>query len=264
MSKVKIQGNASGTGIFTVAAPATNTDRTITLPDVDATVLTTAGGTISGAIGIGANANSGNPLTIGRVNSVNEGGQIDLCRASDNASSWGIDIYGDTSTPALRFVDNTASATRMQIDGSGRVTMPFQPSFEVGGTGGLTFTSVGASEYKLTYASVYHNIGNHYSTSTGHFTAPVTGTYLFQAVMMGVASTSPHITFSINGSAQGGGGNYPNNNLYEHGSYSQNANWIRTVHIFRLQANDYVRVQSYAYNTVGSPDRCYFGGHLLG
>jgi hypothetical protein len=40
MSKVKIQGNASGTGIFTVAAPATNTDRTITLPDVDATILT--------------------------------------------------------------------------------------------------------------------------------------------------------------------------------------------------------------------------------
>jgi hypothetical protein len=50
MSKVKIQGNAGGTGIFTVAAPATNTDRTITLPDVDATVMTTAGGTISGRL----------------------------------------------------------------------------------------------------------------------------------------------------------------------------------------------------------------------
>jgi hypothetical protein len=52
MSKVKIQGNESGTGIFTVAAPATNTDRTITLPDVDATVLTTAGGTINGKVNI--------------------------------------------------------------------------------------------------------------------------------------------------------------------------------------------------------------------
>ena len=40
MSKVKIQGNASGTGIFTVAAPATNTDRIITLPDNAGTVLT--------------------------------------------------------------------------------------------------------------------------------------------------------------------------------------------------------------------------------
>ncbi len=161
-------------------------------------------------------------------------------------------------------LQNVSGIDLLSVDAVGRVTMPYQPSFEVGGAGGLTFTSVGASEYKLTYASVYHNIGNYYSTSTGHFTAPVTGSYLFQAVMMGVNTTSPHITFSINGSAQGGGGNYPNNNLYEHGSYSQNAYWIRTVHIFRLQANDYVRVQSYAYNSVGSPDRCYFGGHLLG
>jgi len=33
MSKVKIQGNASGTGTLTVAAPNTDTDRSITLPD---------------------------------------------------------------------------------------------------------------------------------------------------------------------------------------------------------------------------------------
>lgn len=35
MSKVKIQGNPGGTGIFTITAPPTNTDRTITLPDKD-------------------------------------------------------------------------------------------------------------------------------------------------------------------------------------------------------------------------------------
>ena len=33
MAKVKIQGNASGTGVLTVTAPNTSTDRTITLPD---------------------------------------------------------------------------------------------------------------------------------------------------------------------------------------------------------------------------------------
>jgi hypothetical protein len=33
MSKVVIQGNASGTGDFTIAAPNSNTDRTLTLPD---------------------------------------------------------------------------------------------------------------------------------------------------------------------------------------------------------------------------------------
>jgi hypothetical protein len=33
MSKVAIQGNASGSGLLTIAAPNTNTDRTLTLPD---------------------------------------------------------------------------------------------------------------------------------------------------------------------------------------------------------------------------------------
>jgi len=39
MSKVKIQGHASGTGVLTVTAPNTSTDRTITLPDTTGTLL---------------------------------------------------------------------------------------------------------------------------------------------------------------------------------------------------------------------------------
>jgi len=38
MAKVKIQGNASGTGVLTVTAPNTSTDRVITLPDGDVTL----------------------------------------------------------------------------------------------------------------------------------------------------------------------------------------------------------------------------------
>jgi len=43
MSRVVIQGDSSGTGDFTIAAPNSNTDRTLTLPDEAGTVLTTAG-----------------------------------------------------------------------------------------------------------------------------------------------------------------------------------------------------------------------------
>ena len=39
MAKVKIQGHASGTGVLTVTAPNTSTDRTITLPDTTGTLL---------------------------------------------------------------------------------------------------------------------------------------------------------------------------------------------------------------------------------
>ena len=42
MSQVTLQGDVSGTGIFTVAAPNSNTNRTLTLPDNSGTVITTA------------------------------------------------------------------------------------------------------------------------------------------------------------------------------------------------------------------------------
>jgi hypothetical protein len=41
MSKVSLAGNASGTGIFTIASPNSNTDRTLTLPDSSGTISTT-------------------------------------------------------------------------------------------------------------------------------------------------------------------------------------------------------------------------------
>ena len=42
MSSVKIEGNASGTGVFTIASPNSNTNRTLTLPDNTGTILTSA------------------------------------------------------------------------------------------------------------------------------------------------------------------------------------------------------------------------------
>ena len=47
MAKVKITGHASGTGILTVTAPNTSTDRTITLPDATGTLLNSDGSAAS-------------------------------------------------------------------------------------------------------------------------------------------------------------------------------------------------------------------------
>jgi hypothetical protein len=47
MSSVSIQGNASGTGIFTIASPNSNTNRTLTLPDSSGT-LALAGSSLTG------------------------------------------------------------------------------------------------------------------------------------------------------------------------------------------------------------------------
>jgi len=93
MAKVKIQGHASGTGILTVTAPNTSTDRTITLPDATGELLSTAGGTMTG------------DLTIGTVGSVTSSGAdlkitgtddifFNVAGASDNI----LQLYGNNST----------------------------------------------------------------------------------------------------------------------------------------------------------------------
>ena len=43
MSQIAIKGATTGTGVFTLESPATNTDRTLILPDEAGTVLTSAG-----------------------------------------------------------------------------------------------------------------------------------------------------------------------------------------------------------------------------
>jgi hypothetical protein len=43
MSKIALTPSATGTGVFTISSPATNTNRTLTLPDEAGTIITTAG-----------------------------------------------------------------------------------------------------------------------------------------------------------------------------------------------------------------------------
>ena len=67
MANVKIQGNVSGTGSLTIAAPNTNTDRTLTLPDESGTLLSSASPVIAqnGVPAFSAYSNSNQNLTTG-------------------------------------------------------------------------------------------------------------------------------------------------------------------------------------------------------
>jgi hypothetical protein len=53
MSKVSIQGDASGTGTLTIAAPNTNSNYTLTLPTNTGTVMTSASDTFAGGLTLG-------------------------------------------------------------------------------------------------------------------------------------------------------------------------------------------------------------------
>lgn len=67
-------------------------------------------------------------------------------------------------------------ADKLVIDTAGRVTVPYQPAFQTVGT---NYSQSGAAYSIIIPNVVYHNQGSHYNGSTGRFTAPVAGRYLF-------------------------------------------------------------------------------------
>jgi hypothetical protein len=106
MSLVKIQGNASGTGEFTIAAPNSNTNRTLTLPDA------------TGTVQVSGNAISGTTGSFSSDLSFNSGyGSAAVaygCRAWVN--------FNGTGTPAIRASGNVTSITD---NGTGDYTVNF-------------------------------------------------------------------------------------------------------------------------------------------
>ena len=74
MSKIALAPNASGTGTFTIAAPNSNTDRTLTLPDVAGEVVVNEGSGAfkidsSGNVGIGTSSPSVKLDVVGSISS---------------------------------------------------------------------------------------------------------------------------------------------------------------------------------------------------
>jgi len=110
MSAVQIQGNAAGTGTLTIAAPNTNSNQTLTLPDNTGTLLSTAS-TFAGT-GPAFSAYPTNALT------VTSGAAQKIVLAS--TASPGFDTNSNFSTANSRFTPTVAGY--YQINGCGYYT----------------------------------------------------------------------------------------------------------------------------------------------
>jgi hypothetical protein len=193
MAKVKIQGHASGTGILTVTAPNTSTDRTITLPDATGTLaLTTgdddklplAGGILTGDLDIsdtGAGA-----LTVGGTTNTYSSKvlfngadlSLDITDGTKHLASWSShggsshvgSAIGTRSNHDLALVTNDTKA--VIIDTSGQVTMPLQPAFFAQAT---EVTNLAVATTTVPWGTEVFDIGSNFASNT--FTAPVTGKY---------------------------------------------------------------------------------------
>ena len=138
MSKVAIQGNASGTGVFTIASPNSNTDRTLTLPDEAGTVLTRAAGSpddslvvdASGNVGVGTSSpsqklevagnmyinTSGNPYLQIKTSGA---GNNPYIRMQADTNYWNIQSTFSNTNDDLLFQYN--GTERMRLDSIGRL-----------------------------------------------------------------------------------------------------------------------------------------------
>ena len=104
-----------------------------------------------------------------------------------NGGDWRPCAYGQKYGQHYFYSDNsstqwnaqqqiTSMQTNMYITTQGWVRKQYQPAFDVVRNAG---TVGDAANQRIVFNSVLTNVGSHYNTSNGYFTAPTAGTYLF-------------------------------------------------------------------------------------
>ena len=126
MSKINLTPNASGTGVFTIASPNSNTDRTLNLPDEAGTVLSSSSD-IESQVKTATNATGSAPIY--------------SCRAWVN--------FNGTGTVAIRDSGNVSSITD---NGTGDYTVNFTTALEDANYSAVG-TSRGISGVNSTFAN---------------------------------------------------------------------------------------------------------------
>jgi hypothetical protein len=136
MSLVAISGNASGTGTLTIAAPNTNSNRTLTLPDSTGTLIV-------GTNGITAESNGGTGTTTGYYGFKNR--IINGAMAIDQRNA-GASVSGNAVYCLDRWLANASQNNKYTVQrNAGSVTPPAGFINYLGVTSSSAY-SVGASE----------------------------------------------------------------------------------------------------------------------
>ena len=142
---------------------------------------------------------------------------------------------GDTMTGALALPAGglNVGSGQLAVDASGYVTMSAQPAFyAMKNNGDMTGTSYAV------FNSVQVNIGGHYNSTNGRFTAPVAGTYMFSFNAL-KRSGAGRLALHKNGSYYGAGTSQTYSGSLGSGEVEHTASVIIT-----LAQNDYVQVQA--------------------
>jgi hypothetical protein len=144
MSRITLAPNASGTGTLTVAAPNTNTDRTITLPDVTTTLVgTDATQTLTNKTIASSQLTGALPAIDGSALTGIVTGGMTLLGTIATTSGSSVTLSGLTLTSykQLQFVvngvsQNSAAASALRLNGYSLVTLYAYSVADIGSGGG--------------------------------------------------------------------------------------------------------------------------------
>jgi len=209
----------------------------------------------NGKVGIGTDSPSSRLHISQSTDSVLSGLQI---RNTANSSSVyiyqdGADTKYDTGTSGNQ-IFRTGSSERMRIESSGIVTTPNQPAFSIYGNTNPNWTSdvIYLGHTGSGAAAFDTNIGNHFSYTTGKFTAPVAGTYFFSFSATTGDANSHFIDIHKNGARVGG-------HVLSYGYQYLSAT---NTCILTLASGDYIEARRRAANY--SLYSVNFSGYLIG
>jgi hypothetical protein len=112
MSKIALTPSATGTGVFTISSPATNTNRTLTLPDEAGTVLTSASSLASANL-TGTVTVSGSNVGIGTSSP-----RVKLDLRSDAVIAAPTPLANAVTSGVFAIGDSVGSVVGLQLNGS--------------------------------------------------------------------------------------------------------------------------------------------------
>jgi hypothetical protein len=153
---------------------------------------------IAGSLGVGTATTPAQSLEVknASIYQIRTGDGATYYDFGRNNSTGYFNFYGN-QTGYTGYIFGGVDGTRMTINSSGYVTMPYQPGFMAIASLGTSFTS---GAIMIFNTSVY-NTGSHYNTSNGRFTAPIAGIYTFTyQALSGTGATVYRFTVYKNGS----------------------------------------------------------------